>query len=999
VKRIEGQPLLSYQPLADHLAKLGQRVVVGGNKPILLDNPETIWLIEEGQVDLFAVALESDAARRHINTAKPGQMLFGIGSTSSHRPFARQTEHRRQATGILAVGFQDTRLLRLEIGHLHEAARDPGLLDALAQQIEGWVDLLLESTTQDTPPKSFTLLVPGEESHFEAAGGVGRSASGTVWLRHVSGSSLFLGSDQLPMPATEALLPVTDNTWLVTATDEVTVSGVATSILLQGGNIWEAISSFHELVLKLLRLRLEQNLAATRDQLEERTARDRAAMRSAHRRLASILGDLPRDDYDFDQMGEPLMKACRLIGEAQGVEFEAPRQSSGGAGGDLRLLQRICAASKLRYRLVLLRDTWWRRDNGPLLGIKPDPKTKKPHPVALLPAGPGKYVMVEPVTGTRQRVGRKVAQKLDGRAFMFYAPLPRRALSLVDLAKYAFSDQRKNLTSVILMGLASGLLALFVPVITAQLFGKVIPAADASLLLQMTLALAVSAFAAAAFQVTRSIAMLRISGKLESSLQAAVWDRMLALPVPFFRRYSVGDLAERSMGVERIRQLLTGNVATSLLGAVFSVFSYLLLFYYSGALAKVASLLVLGLVVVTMTTSYLQLRHQRHLLELQGKIASLVLGLINGMSKLRVAGAEHRAYARWATRFAEQREVTVKVRRVANVQTAFNAAYGVLTSIVIYGVVVFKAETILIEEQLQIADFLGFMAAFGQFQAASLSLVGVFSSLLTMLPLYERLRPLLAAEPEVDEIKAPTREVRGEIEFSHVSFRYHQDGPLVLRDVSFKAEAGEFIALVGSSGSGKSTMIRLLLGFEEPESGSIFFDGQDLPSLDIQSLRRQIGVVLQHGEPMIGDIFQNIIGNNASLTMDDAWRAAKMAGLAADIEAMPMKMQTVISEGGGTFSGGQRQRLLIARAVVNRPRILIFDEATSALDNRTQELVSRSLEGLKASRIVVAHRLSTILNADRIFVLEQGRVVEQGSYEELIRLNGVFARLAERQIA
>ena len=376
-------------------------------------------------------------------------------------------------------------------------------------------------------------------------------------------------------------------------------------------------------------------------------------------------------------------------------------------------------------------------------------------------------------------------------------------------------------------------------------------------------------------------------------------------------------------------------------------------------------MLVLLLSGVTAGLVYLQIRHQRALLDLQGKIASLLFGLINGIAKLRVAGAEARAYARWAERFAEQRRRTLAAQRAANAQTAFNAVYGVLTSLVLFAVVGFAST-----ETMPTGEFLAFSAAFGQFLAAALSLVSAFSSVLAMVPVYERLSPILETVPEVDESKAEPGDLAGEIEFSHVSFRYQDDGPLILDDVSFRAAPGEFIALVGPSGAGKSTCLRLILGFEKPTSGSIYFDGQDLAGLAAQSVRRQIGVVLQTGRPMAGSIFSNITGNS-NLGIDDAWEAARMAGLEEDIKAMPMGMHTVISEGAETFSGGQKQRILIARAIVNRPRIILFDEATSALDNRTQEMVSRSLERLKATRIVIAHRLSTIQNADRIYVVRR----------------------------
>jgi ABC-type bacteriocin/lantibiotic exporter with double-glycine peptidase domain len=276
-------------------------------------------------------------------------------------------------------------------------------------------------------------------------------------------------------------------------------------------------------------------------------------------------------------------------------------------------------------------------------------------------------------------------------------------------------------------------------------------------------------------------------------------------------------------------------------------------------------------------------------------------------------------------------------------------------------------------------------------------MTGAIVTVLAIVPLYERAKPILHSLPEVDAAKADPGRLRGDIEVSHLSFSYQAaDGPQILRDLSLSIRAGQFVAIVGPSGSGKSTLLRCLLGFEQPSSGAIFYDGQDMSVVDITAIRRQLGVVLQNGQILPGDIFKNIVGASG-LTLDDAWEAARLCGLEQDIKDMPMGMHTVVV--GGGLSGGQQQRLLIARAIVHKPRIIYFDEATSALDNKTQALVSASLEQLDATRIVIAHRLSTVRNADLIVVLEGGLVREQGTFEQLMERNGLFAQLAARQIA
>jgi ATP-binding cassette subfamily C protein len=386
------------------------------------------------------------------------------------------------------------------------------------------------------------------------------------------------------------------------------------------------------------------------------------------------------------------------------------------------------------------------------------------------------------------------------------------------------------------------------------------------------------------------------------------------------------------------------------------------------------------------------MRYQREFADLQGTLSGTTLQLINGIAKLRVAGAQRRAFVHWARHFADQRSVSMKAQTLGVLLTTFNEFYVVVMMMVVFGMAVASTRM-----GLATGEFLAFNAAFSQFMAGALAVSASMTTMVAVVPLYERAQPILNTWPETDRTKAHPGEVSGRIEVSHVSFRYDKDGPLVLDDVSLEFSPGEFVALVGPSGSGKSTLLRLLLGFEAPDAGAILYDKQDLAELDIQAIRRQIGVVLQNGKLFSGDMFTNIIGA-APLTMDDAWEAAEKAGLADDIRAMPMGMHTIVSEGARTLSGGQRQRLLIARSIVKNPRIIIFDEATSALDNRTQAIVSQSLEQLEATRIVIAHRLSTIVTADRIYVLENGRIVQHGSYEQLVRQRGLFSDMARRQI-
>ncbi len=434
---------------------------------------------------------------------------------------------------------------------------------------------------------------------------------------------------------------------------------------------------------------------------------------------------------------------------------------------------------------------------------------------------------------------------------------------------------------------------------------------------------------------------------------------------------------------------------SSILLGIFSVLNLVLLLAYAPDLAGGAVGLVLVSVLVTGVLGWRQVRYQRLLTEAQRHLSGLVLQMVTGIAKLRVAGVEDRAFARWARTFSRQREMAFKARAVSNQLAAFNAAYSVLASLALFAMLALANEN---GQGLSTGAFLAFYAAFTQLLFAGMSVSATLTAVLSTVPIYAGLRPLLQAVPEVSPAQADPGRLTGEIELSHVAFRYREDEPLVLKDISLRIAPGEFVAIVGASGCGKSTLMRLLLRFESPLSGAIYYDGQDLDRLDVEAVRRQAGVVLQGGQLMTGSLLSNIIGSSL-LTLDDAWEAARLVGLAQDVEQMPMGMQTVVSEGGGNLSGGQRQRLLIARAIVTRPRLLFLDEATSALDNPSQSVVSASLARLSATRVVIAHRLSTIVNTDRIYVLDEGRIVQSGTYAQLMRQPGQFSEFAKRQLA
>lgn len=940
---------------------------------VVLDDERYAYVVAAGQVDVFAVEIRDGQAvgpRTYLFRAETGLALFGL-PYSEDRP------------GLLIANTPGTQLLKVQRSVLEQMAGDAENADAIVHMLDGWVDGLTSGMVRGLPPRLFKVAHDGKETVL-ADGEVARARAGSLWISQVEGTTRFCGRDDLTVLDSADPFPVSSHAWVQSHGVSI-IHASSTRMVIERDQLWPGLERFHTLALHCIALNAQQQQIAEVGRLEKRAIAEQARTDTAFTQLASTL--LGRQAMAIDAVDgqDPLLAACRMVGERLGITIHQPFYTLAGQGNRLK---QIAQASRIRIRQVALRGQWWTSDGGPLLASVESDK----RPVALIPVSVRRYNLFDPSFHTITPVTPDVAVTLSGFAFSFYRPFQGRRVGILEIARFGLKGLQLDLLTVAFMAVLAGLVGLLFPVLAGIVFDQVIPGGLRLQLVQIGIVLVGSAVAVALFQVTRNIAILRIESKMDASVQAAVFDRLLDLPTTFFRSYSAGDLGVRTLGIGDIRQILSRAAISALFAGVISTFNLILLFFYDSSLAFVALLLTVIFVAVTIAAALIQLRYERILADMEGKLSGTLLQFINGIAKFRVAGAERRAFAHWAGLFAQQRKVAYSRRTVSSAMAAFSATYSVITSMVIFSIIVSASNT-----RLSTGAFLAFYLAFSQFLAAALMLSSVVTSTLEVVPIFERAKPILHTLPEVTDEKTDPGELSGEIEINSVSFRYHADGPLILDEVSLHVLPGQFVALVGPSGSGKSTILRMLLGFETPDSGGVFYDGQDLTGLDIRSVRRQIGVVLQNGNVMSGDIFTNIIGAS-SLTLDDAWLAARRAGLDADIRQMPMGMQTVISEGGSTLSGGQRQRLLIARAIVNNPRIIFFDEATSAVDNRTQEIISKSLESLEATRVVIAHRLSTVINADKIFVVERGRIVQQGTYNELIKARGLFADLAKRQL-
>ena len=963
------------------------QVYLSANKPFFLDKSDHFWVVADGVVEIYYVNRDTEgklkSARNYLYTAKKGDVLFSLRTGTEFDEFS-----------LIAVS-PNSKLIEVNksfIGKLNKTQ--------LSQKVERWVTNLAVAIHTENKPKVYRDLSIEENISLKKAE-TAYPAKGLVWAAITQGSVIAYGNEEYTeseATTKNICLPVSKELWIKAQTKETTISLLDTRQLVSDEiTLMLSIHHIQTYFLKELKGRFQNKITTERNTISQKVAADIDAIENSLAGLKSIVKSKDAQQlFSNISTTNHLLAACQLIGKATGFDFIAPKFIRDYEHNLTGQLEAIAQVSNVRTRKVILRGEWWKAENGHLLAFTKEGKT----PIALVQSKTGTYHIKNPVDKTTKVVTPEIAATLDPIAYMFLYAFDKQMDSIKKIGQYAIKGLKLDATFIILAAFAGSLIGLLTPILSGILFDDVIPQADRSFLLEVFLIMIIIGVVRVLLDLVKNILLLRVETKSNITVQAGLMDHLLRLPVTFYRKYTAGDLTMRALGINTIRQILSNTILTAVLSGTFSIVNLFLLFYYDASLAWVGVGLAVLAIIIISSLGFLKLHYDRQVADKQGIIQGFLFEFLSGISKIRITGSEKRMFSIWANKFSDYKLLGFKSGNYQNFVEVFTGSYSLLTNIFFFSFIYYA----LINADSQTAGlisvgvFMAFISAFNQFLNDCLTMsMGLISSL-NIVPLYERLKPILEEQPESKTDSKDPGELSGEIEFNAVSFRYEEEQPLVLTDVSFKIKPGEMVAFVGPSGSGKSTVMRLLLGFEEAEAGSVFYDGQAFDSLNKDLVRRQTGVVLQNGALMPGSIFKNIVGNS-ELTLQDAEEAAKLAGLEEDIQQMPMGMHTVISDGASTFSGGQKQRLMIARAIVHKPRMLFMDEATSALDNRTQNIVSESLDRLQATRIIIAHRLSTIINADKIIVMDQGKIVEAGTYEELMKNDGLFSLLAKRQIA
>ncbi|MEU8424334.1 ATP-binding cassette domain-containing protein [Micromonospora sp. NPDC048835] len=961
-----------------------------------LDGPAAGWLVTGGEADLFAVrrAGVSPSRRHHVARLPAGGLVptsTAIGAWQLILVPLPGTELRGLSRRHLSLLERHVRLGQVADEGASSRAR------TAATELVAALDLVLvtiaDALRRGQAPREASTL-SGREIISLAPGSALTSTGGAWWLRSAGGQLRRNDGGPAEMSGERELLLVAERDWVV-AESSCAVESHGSGDLLVDGELRSAVDQHVARLLRMVETRIEEADTALLSAVRRRREADAAVLAAAARRSIGVIGaggavPVPDDEAGFDRYGRAAA-VLRVVTEGMGSPINEPADRSRTPSDDRAAVHAVTRASSLFLREVRLPERWWRRDLGPLVGWRADDDPERAVAVPLM-FRRGRYHHVDPDTRAYARIDAAVAATFGAEATEVQAPLPSTA-RMRHLLRAGLVGASRDVRGLVFAATCVALLGLGVPLATGEVLGQLARRGEVTGLGGFLALMLSAAVVAGLVGVVQNLRLLRLDGRMQSGAQLAVWDRLMRLPARFFAGRSSGQIANSMLGISFVGEALSA-LLPQLVSAAATVAVTL------GMLLVVEPVLGLwgaGIVAVTMLTfgafAVLIVRQQRSALPAEHRAAAMTNQLLGGIVKIKLAAAETRAHARWSEVAATARAALQRVRQSQAGLVAFGTVLPIAGQLVLFAVLMGP-----LAGRVSPADFFILNIGFAMLLGALLVLVSAGVEVIAAVPRLGSLREILHADPEARPDRVDPGELRGEIALHRLTFAYQPDEPPVLVDIDLHIRPGEFVAIVGPSGCGKSTLLRLLLGFERQQQGAVLYDGQDLSELDVHAVRRQCGVVLQDGQLFAGSVRDNICGAG-SFPLDQVWEAARMAGLADDLEALPMGMSTMVPFGGGTLSVGQRQRVLIARALAPLPRIIFLDEATSALDNRTQEVVSRSTAALAATRVVIAHRLSTVRAADTIVVLEAGRIVQRGSFDELMdQPEGLFHRLARRQL-
>ena len=942
-----------------------------------LRETDRVWYIANGTIDIFLVHVAADEVihpYQHVLRASKGELCFGVGKVAVN------------TGGYIELRAKPSTDAEIQVADF-ESVEKMGERKTLVDQVDNWIkrfsDFVVKEI-EETPRPTYRLSA-GEFVLEE--GSTVSAKSGVVWFRSDEKSS-YLGLIDSKDEAMD-YVPLTNRSWIACASPTKKYEVLNTTEVLEKQDLNTILESFHKRVLKAEEL---NRVLAIADQANLQL--DRVGLRHQKEQEARTELSLMIQRGTARSVKRGVVGALQIIGRYEAIDFDLVSQRHDKELPVTTLVPQIAARSGITCRLVRLssHDRWWRGNNGALLAFR----KLNDAPVAILPGRFSSNSLHDPDTGESRKLTEPVVAELHDYAYMFIEPLPSTPVTLQGLLSFLFRNLGSDVVRLATSGFILGFVSLLPAIAIGLLVDWLIVSNSVNLIGLVITTLLCSSVLGLLLQLYQHGSLLQVEGRTEVRLTAGFMDRILRLSRAGLNQVTSGDLAERAMSFHYFRDSLSGAVMQSLASALFFLPAVIVLYVFDPVLAGITMIVGLFSFVSIVAIGLSQGKWQKQYLHIHQSLAGKMLQYVNGMAKLRTSGAESAVFAQWAHDYREKKHAELKIKKLQAVSLAtamtippFGAAMLFLTIYVID------------PSSLQVGNFLVVYTAAMVFLTAVAQFGNSLTVLASIIPAYQRIKPILAQEvydPSAALPWASDANLTGDIRLDHVSFSYGVDDDPVIEDASLHVEPGEFVAIVGESGSGKSTLLRLLLGLEEPSTGAVFYDDHNIQHINLRMLRRNIGVVMQRGELFPGTILDNIIGTTGDASEDDAWLAAEKVAVAREIEAMHMGMYTQVSEDVTLFSGGQTQRILIAAALVRNPSILVLDEATNWLDNECQAEVMQNISAMACTRIIVAHRLSTIKNADKIYVMSKGKVVEQGTYEELTRVDGAFTRLSTRQL-
>ena len=959
---------------------------VQANTRHLLTEPNMVWVVGAVPGDIYAWEYENpNFIPFFLQEMAPGDLIFGSS-----------LEMLTHCESFVFISARPSILYKIPLTTFREfLSGDQDTILAIADKLEKWAGKILNlfaASSEPTDIVEFPIsgpydLEPGEKARLQLTIGPERKHR-LAWIECISGTVEIEGNPSLHLTESPLLYPFSFFLW-IEAPEEARIRSYTTLEALDKAELWEGLFDFHHKLFAFFKMQQEQEFRHA----QERREKNRILETTSDKESMLTLGSLLEKQLAYAplQEGDVLFKACDLIGQVLQVKM---RPSSRTLPTVDQQVQEIAILSGLFQRKITLKGRWWETADLPLLGFYGEAEK----PVALINVSRTEFEFLDPETLQREKVTSTNAPHFHPSAFVFHIPFMGEKITFFKLIQFAYKEAFKESYIFPILAILTGVINLYLPFAMKALFDSLTVTANITLLMQLTVGLVMSAIGLGFFTITKNFAMQRFNGLSKNKLELGLWGRLLNFPVSFFRKRSAGELMGEFQAVTAAYTILNDHLIVALFAVVYTVLYFIQMFTFSTGLAFIGLMGTLLPFAIFAICAFLQISLFKKITDMSGTIQGFVIQLISGLGKIRVAGAESRFFKIWSRLFAEKKRLSLRFQKLQTVTSLTRTLFPLVATVAIYtaAVLLFQKQKLGTTEKLTTGEFVGFAAAYALFVASALELLNTGFAGLKIRPLWESAKTLREQPIETSLDKERAHPLKGKVVLDHVSYRYNPAEDMTLKDIVIEALPGEMIGIIGPSGAGKSTLVRLLLGFERPESGAVYYDDKSLDDFDPRSIRSQIGTVLQNAALIAGSIYDNIVGSG-SYPEEALERAIHFSGFEDDLRQLPMGLNTIIPMGGGSFSGGQRQRLLLARALISSPKVLLLDEATSALDNKTQDIVTNHLNRLRVTRIVIAHRLSTIQNADRIYVLAQGQVVQVGTFQELAQQEGLFLHMLKRQ--